>query len=131
MKILQYVGLMMIVSFTLGGTSGCTSAASPPNGIEIRIANRSGVDFERVDVTFPSGKVEYGPVAKGATSGYRRVDKAYRYAKVETVANGGTLTLQPQDFMGETPLEPGRYTYALQVDDTGRALTLELVEDQG
>lgn len=110
-------------------TAGCTSANGKPGGLEIRIANRSDRDFDKVDVTFTSDKVEYGAIPKGGMSAYKQVKEAYRYAKIDIVANGEAFTFQPIDFVGETLLEPGRYTYALNVDPTDHIVTIDLVKD--
>lgn len=117
-------------ALVLGLIVGCTAGTGPSaGGVEIRIANRSEVDFDRVDVTFPADEVSYGAVAKGATSDYRRVKEAYRYALVVATAGGETYRFQPIDYVGETLLEPGRYTYALSTDPNDRILSIELVED--
>jgi hypothetical protein len=109
---------------------GCTSVQeSAAGGVEVRMANRSDRDFEQVDVTFTSDKVSYGSVAKGATSEYRSTPKAYRYALVVVTAGGETFRFQPIDFVGETPLTQGRYTYALNIDPNDRQLTIDLIED--
>jgi hypothetical protein len=110
---------------------GCTTAQeSSAGGVEVRVANRSDRDFDQVDVTFTSKKVSYGPVAKGATSEYRTVqEEAYRYALVVVTAGGEELRFQPIDFVGETPLAPGRYTYALNIDPNDRQVTIDLIED--
>ena len=111
-------------------TAGCTSVQeSTASGVEIRVANRSDRDFDSVDVTFTTDKVSYGPVAKGATSEYRSTPKAYRYALVVVTAGGETFRFQPIDFVGETPLAPGRYTYALNVEPSDRQVTIDLIED--
>lgn len=109
----------------------CTGMRERTGPVEVRIANQSSQDFEQVAVTFPSGKVDFGRVEKGKTTEYRPVGKAYRYAQVEVMANGRKLSLQPQDYMGEKPLDPGRYTYALNLDKSSGDLRLELIEDQG
>ena len=110
---------------------GCASAKeTAAGGVEIRVANRSDRDFDQVDVTFQSKKVSYGPVAKGATSEYRTAqEEAYRYALIVVTAGGETFRFQPIDFVGETPLAPGRYTYALNIDPNDRQLTIDLKED--
>lgn len=110
---------------------GCTTAqeSSAAGGVEVRIANRSDRDFDSVDVTFTSKKVSYGPVAKGATSEYQTVqEEAYRYALVVVTVGGETFRFQPIDFVGETPLAPGRYTYALNIDPNDGMVTIDLVE---
>ena len=118
--------------FLLGLVAGgCTSVQeSVASGVEVRVANRSDRDFDQVDVTFGSQKVSYGPVAKGEASEYKEAqEEAYRYALVVVTAGGETFRFQPIDFVGETPLAPGRYTYALNIDPNDRQLTIELIED--
>jgi hypothetical protein len=122
-----WIGLAVLGMMAAGCTSVQESAAG---GVEIRMANRSDRDFDQVDATFTSKKVSYGPVAKGATSEYRTIQEdAYRYALVVVTAGGETFRFQPIDFVGETPLAPGRYTYALNIDPNDRQLTIDLIED--
>jgi len=122
-----WIGIALI-GLVVGGCAAAKESAA--GGVEIRVANRSDRDFDQVDVTFNSQKVSYGPVAKGATSEYRTAqEEAYRYALVVVTAGGETFRFQPIDFVGETPLAPGRYTYALNIDPNDRQLTIDLVED--
>ena len=129
MNILRALCLGLLLLGLVAG--GCTSVQeSAASGVEVRVANRSDRDFDQVDVTFASQKVSYGPVAKGAASEYREAqEKAYRYALVVVTAGGETFRFQPIDFVGETPLAPGRYTYALNIDPNDRQLTIDLIED--
>jgi hypothetical protein len=108
---------------------GCDSPFGPQGDVAIRIANNSSFAFERVDVVFPEDEVSYGAVPAHRTTGYRGVETAYRYAYIEVVIDGEELVIQPIDYVGETPLEPGHYTYALNVTIEGH-LTLELREDR-
>ncbi|MDP9120091.1 MAG: hypothetical protein M3O15_01790 [Acidobacteriota bacterium] len=130
MKIVRVLfGLMALVA--LGAAAGrCSGNHEAAGGTWVRVANRSAVDFEGVTVTFPDGAREYGRLPQGASASYQKVEKAYRYAAVEVVAKEGRLALQPHDFMGEKPLGPGRYTYALTVDGAAHRLALELIQDQ-
>jgi hypothetical protein len=121
-----WIGIFLLALVAGGCTSVQESAAG---GIEIRVANRSDRNFDQVDVTFTSDKVSYGSVAKGATSEYRSTPKAYRYALVVVTAGGESFRFQPIDFVGETPLAPGRYTYALNIDPNDRQVTIDLIED--
>jgi hypothetical protein len=102
-----------------------TSTASP----EVRVANRSSFDFTSVRVAFPSDEVNYGAVAAGAASEYRRVEEAYRYAYIEVMIGERRLVMQPIDYVGDTLLSPGRYTYALGMAQGGDQLTLQLERD--
>jgi glycine cleavage system aminomethyltransferase T len=107
----------------------CSSVVAKNGSTLVRVANRSERDFERVVVTFPEGKREYGKVTKGTKSEYYDAPGAYGYAPVDVAVGGESLHLQPQDYLGEKPLRPGRYTYALSIDESGHGLRLELVKD--
>lgn len=103
-------------------------STGPAGPVEIRVENASTQTMEGVRVAFPTLEVQYGDVEPGTATGYRVVDRAYRYAWVRTVVAGDTLVLQPIDYVGESLLAEGRYTYRLGLFE-GRSLTLELVRD--
>ena len=105
--------------------------SSVTNTVSVRIRNDSAVTFDRVEVGFYNGPTfDYGLVRSGASSQYRTPrDRAYQYAKVVVTVGGERLVYQPVDFVGETPLEPGRFTYALSVTDEGD-LSLEFEIDR-
>lgn len=42
---------------------------------------------------------------------YKVFESAYGYAFIELEIGGKTYTIQPIDYVGETPLEDGNYTY--------------------
>lgn len=128
--------LLGLIAAGCSGQPGTTTdGATNPGGqgvqgsVEIRVANRSDRDFERVVATFEPDRVDYGAVAKGATSKYHKVQQAYRYALVEVTAGGQTFRFHPIDYVGETLLEPGRYTYALNIESSDNTVTIDLVED--
>lgn len=119
-------GLLALVALTLA--LACETIVVSTALVEFRVENASGGVMEGVRVGFPAGEVSYGDIGPGEVTGYRAVDRAYRYAWVQTVVEGDTLTLQPIDYVGETLLDSGRYTYRLDVHEGG-SLTLELVVD--
>lgn len=120
-------GFLVLLLLTL--VLACeTIVSGSPDRLEIRVENASASLMEDVLVWFPDQRVEYGDVEPGAATAYQVIDKAYRYAYVEAAVEGDTLVLQPIDYVGETLLEGGRYTYRLDLFD-GRSLVLELVED--
>lgn len=110
-------------------TAACSSPFEPSGDVHIRVANESSFAFGRVEVGFPESSVDYGSVKAHSVSTYSRVESAYRYAYIEVQIGGEELRIQPIDYVGETPLEPGRYTYALNVTIEGY-LTLTLREDR-
>lgn len=119
---------LILLGMTLG-MSGCDWPFGPRGDVEIRIANNSSFAFERVDVVFPEGEVRYGAVPPHGETRYRRVETAYPFAYIVVLIGDEELITQPIDYVGETPLEPGRYTYALNVTIEGH-LTLELRKDR-
>ena len=51
---------------------------------------------------------------------------------MELEIDGNTYTIQPVDYVGETPLENGKYTYQLDANDATERfekLSLRLIED--
>jgi hypothetical protein len=110
--------------------AGCSTILPPADAVQIRVENGSLHPFDRVLVVFPSQQEEYGSVGLLGRTSYRVVSLAYRYAYVEVHIGERVLVLQPIDYVGEAPLQEGRYTYVLGVDDALQDLTLALREDR-
>jgi hypothetical protein len=106
----------------------CSDSTAPIDGVHVRVANESSFAFEAVDVVFPEDSVDYGAVPSRGVSEYREVNTAYRYALIIVRIAGDEMRLQPIDYVGETPLREGRYTYALNLSAQGH-LTLEFRSD--
>ena len=107
--------------------SGCDTLDGPSGPTLLRVENRSQMDFTSVHVQFMDEPEYYGAVEAGALSDYRPFETAYRYGLVVAQTPDTTYRLQPIDYVGESPLGTGRYTYRLTVDDGHFGLTL--VED--
>lgn len=98
----------------------------------LRLTNDTGSPLAGVTVQAGGGPVRYGPLAPGESSGYQDVPgDLYQYAAIQAdVADGTTLRLTPIDFVGETPLGPGRYTFVLaRSTDRADRLALHFVPD--
>jgi hypothetical protein len=122
------------------GSSGEAAESWVPadSKIRIRLQNLSdSLTLANVLVVFPRDSARIASIGPKAYSEYFAVDSAYRYAFVEAKAGKKTYFCQPMDYVGETLLEPGRYTYALtpvaNQDPTLKAgfLRLELLKDKG
>lgn len=118
--------------FCIGDGSGCLRSSnllgdgsSPQNlhGPNIRVENRSGVDFANVVV---NGK-PFGDIKAGSHSDYKRMELAYRYGQVFLSTKLGPLVFQPIDFVGEPQLGVGNYTYVLTIE--GGQIRIECVTD--
>lgn len=80
---------------------------------EIRVRNDSTIDFKDVVV----GGKNYGDIKRGATTDYQTWEKAYRYSSVSLLADSKPLKVQPEDYVGESPLGDGHFTYVLTIQD--------------
>ncbi|UYZ63364.1 hypothetical protein [Hymenobacter weizhouensis] len=95
--------------------------------VRIQVKNASGYRFERVYVDTSGGEKEYGSLAPSQKSDYATYTVAFNYAYIKVVVNGQELTWQPIDYVGETPLKPGKYTYVVGVQDlAAKRLSLTL-----
>jgi heat shock protein HslJ len=99
---------------------------APVTDVQVRVRNDSAIDFEQVRVTFARGRVDYGALPSGQYSDYRRAEWAFKYAGIRVIVDGKELTRGVTDYMGETPLPPGRYTYVLNADTGSLDLRLEV-----
>lgn len=111
----------LIFAVVLGATliTACGILGSDASGsLQVRLANQSSRSMQQALVTFPGADVvEYGAIEPGGTTDYTSVDRAYRYAYVEVMVEGRKLILQPVDYVGESTLEPGKYTYQLNINE--------------
>jgi len=113
--------------FTILTCIGC-SDNSKPTEVSIRLSNVSAFDFKNIKVN----TTDFEDVNSGEKTAYKTFDKAYRYGFIELDIDGSTYTIQPIDYVGETPLESGAYTYEINASDSEEQygkLTLVLLED--
>src|SRR5206468_773230 len=85
----------------------------------IRVRNESNMDFKDVVVDVTT----FGNIKSGNVTDYHTLpaeSSAYRYAYVNLLAGTNRMILQPIDFVGETPLGKGRFTYVLTIDVKNR-----------
>ncbi len=119
--------LMVAVSLAVGTLlASCSQSPSTIEAVEgtwIRVQNDSAVDYDQVIVGFPGQREDYGPVAAGTESEYRKIPIAYRYASVEVYVSEVKHDLQVFDYVGETPLDNGRFTYAISMEENHIVLT--------
>jgi hypothetical protein len=97
--------------------------------IFIRVRNASQYQFDNIVVKAAKGDNSYGNISAGQKSDYKAFEQAYKYAYIELSVQGQKLVLQPTDYVGETPLTPGQYTYVLDVvngSQNQKRLTIQL-----
>ncbi len=87
------------------------------NSTLIRIHNASEYDFLRVEVNTYDEPKNYGTIKSDEKARYKTFEVAYRYAYVRLFVDENEFIIQPIDFVGETPLGSGKFTYVLEVID--------------
>jgi hypothetical protein len=131
------VKLLLFCAALALGLSACNTDNAPDpaptststsTDISIRVRNASPYTLATVQVNTSGGERYYSQLLPGQQSNYQTFTYAYRYAYIQAVVAGDALVLRPIDYVGERRLEPGQYTYVLDVTTTAgfRHLTLQL-----
>ena len=92
-------------------------AQAQAGALNIRVSNIGDTDFDQLRIRFPNGEADYGAVPAFSTSGYLPVDQAYHYAGITIMVDGTEHQTSPIDYVGETPLNAGNYSYIIQLVD--------------
>ena len=97
----------------------------------IRIENDSDWTYLDLRVNPYDEEMNYGDLGPGEVSDYKPFEIAYRYAQIQVRIDDAEYVLQPIDYVGETPLKNGKYTYIIGISDLNNpyGLTLEFSED--
>jgi hypothetical protein len=122
-------GIYLLLFLLLGA---CGLHDGRPNGVFIRVENNSDVNFKVVTVQSGSSEQYFGDVLSRSASDYREFEKAFRYGAIWLQAEGRDFSLIPIDYVGETPLRNGFYTYRIGLSSaniTDANLTLELIRE--
>lgn len=117
--------LMISLAFIFFSLS-CTDQNDELTGIKIRVRNVGAITYEEVQVG--GEEMVHSNVAPDDCSDYLLYESAFRYAYIKITAGEESYVLQPIDFVGETPLPFGFYTYELGITEEGD-VTLNFVID--
>jgi len=111
-----YIFFLALATITIG----CTDRDDEVIAVNIRIQNASSITFDEVQV----GDQEevYMNINPDGFSEYQEYELAYQYAYIQITSGEEVFVLQPIDFVGETPLPIGLYTYVLNIDEEGQVL---------
>ena len=105
---------------------GCSDQDDELTGIKIRVKNASTITFDEVQVG--GEEMIHSNLAPDDYSDYLIYESAYRYAYIRITSGEESYFLQPIDFVGETPLPLGFYTYELGITEEGDVI-LDFVID--
>lgn len=104
----------------------CNDQDDELKGIQIRVKNVSSINFDTVQVG--GDEMVHVNILPDDYSGYLIYESAYSYAYINIKSAEETYILQPIDFVGETVLPLGFYTYEIGLDTEGN-VTLNFVID--
>jgi hypothetical protein len=122
---LRPYALILLGTLAVGGCRFITGAVDP---VEVRMRNATSLELTAIRFSSPGGSLEVSRLSPGEASAYVRQDCAYPYGSLTVVANGVERRIQPFDYVGASPLGPGRYSYAILTSTVlqgGFDLTLE------
>ena len=124
----SWVRLATATAVVVAALSGCDN---PFSSDTTRIRLRNSSTFELTAVTFQPGgpKVEFDRIGPGQTTPYTTVSKAYDYGYLDVRVGGERRVIQPIDFVGESPVGEGRFTYVITIEPTTRNPAVQMVRD--
>ena len=105
---------------------GCTDRDDELEGVQIRVKNVSSLVYDTIQVG--GEEMVHENLSPESFSDYLEYETAYTYNYINISAGEETYVLQPIDYVGETPLPFGFYTYEVGIDDEGN-VTLVFVVD--
>lgn len=129
----KFMKKIFILIFSISTLISCSGDDdNKTSKLNIRLSNVSQFDFQNIVVNTSTGNTSYEDIGSQQMTGYKSFQTAYRYAFVELQIDGETYTIQPIDYVGETPLKNGNYTYQIDANDSQERyhkLSLTLIEE--
>ena len=120
-------------SFLVVANMAVLTACANPFGSDgpTRIRLRNASSFELTSVTFAPGseRVEFDRIAPSATTEYRSVKHAYSYGYFDALVAGVRRTIQPIDFVRESYIGEGKFTYQVTIDAQTKNPSMQLIKD--
>ncbi len=96
----------------------CQKSSTDNAGIFIRIENASIYDYSNIQINpNPTNDHLFGNLNAGEKSAYQQYEHAYSYGHVKLFIDSNSYQLIPIDYIGESVLEDGYYTYKIGATD--------------
>jgi len=83
--------------------------------LEVRLENDSEFELDEASLILPDTTLFFVDLQPKEVTPYVEVARAYRIASARVLTQGDSARLQVIDYVGESLLGPGRYTYVLSV----------------
>ena len=123
------ISLLTVASCTKDNLKNCdrqieTQCMEDAAKANVRITNAGTKDYCNIKVAAGGKRVNYGSLKRGQSTCYIAFDEIYDYAYIELSINGAKYVLQPIDYVGETPLEAGYFTYSITHHEESKQIGL-------
>ncbi len=96
--------------------TACDSLPFVGGDVQVRVENQTALTFTEVRIYWEPMHT-FSALAPGDRTAYVMVDRAYSVVTVVAVTATDSMRIQVIDFVGEEPLEDGRYTFVLFLPD--------------
>ena len=119
----------VMIAALLAASAACGNPFGSDGPTRIRLRNASS--FELTAVTFAPGseRVEFARIGPNATTEYTTVDNAYSYGYFDALVAGTRRTIQPIDYVGESYIGEGNFTYQITIDAQTKNPSMQLIKD--
>jgi len=97
---------VFVLSLTFLLCASCTES-----GVELRLENKSNLDFDRISVN----NVSFGSLKSKETSNYLPFENIYDQEFIKIEIDGKVLKLVPEDFDEEEYRNSGRFKYIINL----------------
>jgi hypothetical protein len=122
---------LKVVAAALGVavTAACSNPFSADDGTHIRLRNSSA--FVLTAVTFQPGEpqLKFARIEPGEATDYVPVSNAYSYGYLDVTVDGARRVIQPIDYVGESYIGDGRFTYVITIEPGTLNPNTSLVKD--
>lgn len=109
-RILLIVSSALILIALIVGIFSMYRLRTPVETSMVRVANVTGLPLQNVRIN----GIFFGDVPVDRVSRYQALTPAYRYAALRLEVAGKKFEMIPDDYVGETPLGQGIFTYRIQ-----------------
>lgn len=99
--------------------TGCNVVGNEDTEVEIRVQNTSSFTIESLRIATGGGDFTYETLTPGQISDYNLFDYSYSYFFVSFSIDTNSFIQQPIDYVGESKIKTGKYTYNIAIETLG------------
>ena len=109
--------------------AACSDPFSTDDGTHIRLRNSSSFDLTAVTFRPGQAEIKFARIDGGEVTNYVPVANAYSYGYLDVLVDGARRVIQPIDYVGESYIGEGRFTYVISIDPSTLNPSMTLMKD--